>query len=123
MVEMKRERKKSEVGGGKSTSIIGQAVVKGIVEVFVRGLLINNRIVVLHLRPAGQKNCLRSSSPQISQSLALQLTLLNVFMETNESRFDILGNIIIQCISSFETRRLIPYSNIFGQYVTVTCLA
>lgn len=38
MGEMKRERKKSEVGRGKSTSIIGQAVVQGNVEVLARGL-------------------------------------------------------------------------------------
>ena len=39
MGEMWRERKKkSEVGRGKSTSIIGQAVVQGNVEVLARGL-------------------------------------------------------------------------------------
>lgn len=35
---MKRERKKSEVGRGKSTSIIGQAVVQGNVEDLTRRL-------------------------------------------------------------------------------------
>lgn len=38
MGEVKRERKKCEVGRGKSTSTIGQAVVQGNVEVLARGL-------------------------------------------------------------------------------------
>lgn len=38
MGEMKRERKRREVGRRKSTSIIGQAVVQGTVEVLARGL-------------------------------------------------------------------------------------
>lgn len=38
MGKMKRRRKKSEVGRGKSTSITGQAIVQGNVEVLARGL-------------------------------------------------------------------------------------
>ena len=35
--KMKRKEKKSEVGRGKSTSITGQAIVQGNVEVLARG--------------------------------------------------------------------------------------
>ena len=81
-------KKRSEVGGGKSTSIIGQAVVQGNVEVLGRGSPFNISSVMLHLF---QRKQTRGSSawdpwPKSHKSLNLSLSPLtlikiNAFMD------------------------------------------